>query len=127
MADELSFVLGPATVGLLVAVAGPPAGMVVLLLFAAFPLATGYAHGVRPRTDRGRIPLWPMAFLTSGMACVGAVVRAGLRVAAVADRLAVRDVQRAVVRRHGDARTGPAGGPARPRHPGGWRGHRAFT
>ncbi|MCT2588122.1 hypothetical protein [Actinophytocola gossypii] len=72
--DELSFVLGPAVVGLL-AVGGswPLLGMAVLLVGAALPLSTMYSHvggGVR---GGGRVPWAPMTVLTVGMAAVGAV------------------------------------------------------
>ncbi|HEX2133311.1 MAG TPA: hypothetical protein VHH15_17320, partial [Actinophytocola sp.] len=73
-ADELSFVLGPAAVGLLaVGASGPLLGMAVLLLGAALPLSTMYSHDALAGAPRGRIPVRPMAVLTLGMAAVGAV------------------------------------------------------
>lgn len=72
--DEVSFVLGPAVVGVLaVWPSGPLAGMVFLLLGAALPLASRYAHQARPTAVRGRVPVRPMAFLALGMGAIGAV------------------------------------------------------
>lgn len=73
-ADELSFVVGPVAVGLLAGwVSGPLLGMAVLLLGAALPLAGHYSHVPAEGPVRARLPLRPMAFLTIGMASVGAV------------------------------------------------------
>jgi hypothetical protein len=74
-ADELSFVVGPAAVGLfavLVPGTGPLWGMALLLLTTALPLATGYAGGSAP-SRTGRLPWRSIALLAAAMASVGAI------------------------------------------------------
>lgn len=75
--DELSFVIGPAAVGLFAVVRpgdGPMLGMAFLLLAAALPFAAMYANDATPaRTSPGRVPVRRMALLVAGMAAVGAI------------------------------------------------------
>lgn len=73
-ADELSFVVGPAAVGLLAAVRpgdGPLLGMALLLLAATLPFASRYTGAVTPRrtgrSTRGMAPL------VASMVAVGAI------------------------------------------------------
>jgi hypothetical protein len=73
--DELSFVVGPAVIGVLAVMwpgDGPVLGMVVLLLGAAVPFAAMYTHETAPRqAELGR--LGGMAPLVAGMFALGAV------------------------------------------------------
>jgi hypothetical protein len=71
--DELSFVVGPAVVGLFAVVRpgdGPLLGMALLLLAASLPFAAMYTDGVAPRRT-GR--LRGMAPLVASMAALGAI------------------------------------------------------
>jgi hypothetical protein len=75
--DELSFVIGPAVVGLFAAVRpgdGPLLGMVLLLLAAAAPFAAMYTRDAAPRqVSARRLPVRRMGLLMAAMAAVGAI------------------------------------------------------
>jgi predicted MFS family arabinose efflux permease len=74
--DELSFVIGPAVVGLFALVRpgdGPVLGMVLLLVATSLPFAAMYTRAAAPRQASGRLPWRRMALLVGGMAAVGAI------------------------------------------------------
>lgn len=76
-ADEASFIVGPAAVGLLAAIATPVpvAAAAALLLVAALPLARRYAEPgrIHHATGRAALPVLRLAPLALAMAFIGAI------------------------------------------------------
>jgi hypothetical protein len=74
--DELSFVAGPAVIGLFAILRpgdGPLLGMALLLLAASLPFAARYTQDTAPRRATGRVPWRDMAPVVASMVVLGAI------------------------------------------------------